>query len=258
MKDVHDMSYYGKCMIGGILSCGLTHTALTPLDLIKCRIQCDPNLYKGIGDGFKTIIRTRGFNGLTVGWLPTGIGYSMQGFGKFGFYEMFKDLYVGIVGPDRALKYRAGIWLAASASAEFFADMFLCPMESLKVRMQTSEEGTFTRKLVKGVKTIWGGERLFGFYKGLPPLWMRQIPYTMVKFACFEKVVLMFYARIFTKPKQSYSKFTQLSITFTSGYIAGVFCALVSHPSDTIVSKLYQRYIIIYIYIYIHIYKYIV
>jgi len=26
----HDTSYYLKCMLGGVLSCGLTHTAVTP------------------------------------------------------------------------------------------------------------------------------------------------------------------------------------------------------------------------------------
>ena len=31
--------YYAICGFGGILSCGLTHTALVPLDLVKCRIQ---------------------------------------------------------------------------------------------------------------------------------------------------------------------------------------------------------------------------
>ena len=33
------MKYYALCGFGGILSCGLTHTALVPLDLVKCRIQ---------------------------------------------------------------------------------------------------------------------------------------------------------------------------------------------------------------------------
>lgn len=27
------------CAFGGVLSCGITHTAVTPLDLVKCRIQ---------------------------------------------------------------------------------------------------------------------------------------------------------------------------------------------------------------------------
>ena len=30
-------------------------------------------------------------------------------------------------------------------------------------------------------------------YKGLAPLWGRQIPYTMMKFACFEKTVELLY-----------------------------------------------------------------
>ena len=31
--------YYALCGLGGILSCGITHTAVTPLDLVKCRLQ---------------------------------------------------------------------------------------------------------------------------------------------------------------------------------------------------------------------------
>merc|ERR1712037_248963 len=37
--------YYLKCMIGGALSCGLTHTAVVPLDLVKCRMQVDAAKY---------------------------------------------------------------------------------------------------------------------------------------------------------------------------------------------------------------------
>jgi len=48
----------------------------------------------------------------------------------------------------------------------------------------------------------------------------------------------MFYSRVFTKPRSEYSRKTQLGITFASGYIAGIFCAIVSHPADTMVSKL--------------------
>jgi len=39
MSDVHDASYYGKCMIGGIFACGITHAAVCPLDIVKCRRQ---------------------------------------------------------------------------------------------------------------------------------------------------------------------------------------------------------------------------
>lgn len=104
MSDVHDFSYYKKCMVGGILSCGLTHTLVCPLDIVKCRMQANPGLYKGVGDGFRTIMKAEGPKGFTLGWAPTLLGYSAQGFGKFGFYEIFKDVYRGAMGTDERIK----------------------------------------------------------------------------------------------------------------------------------------------------------
>jgi len=102
MSDNHDATYYGKCMCAGVLACGLTHAGICPLDIVKCRKQASPKLYKSIGHGFQTIWAEEGFKGFTVGWLPTLVGYSMQGFGKFGFYEMFKDVYKYALGPSAA------------------------------------------------------------------------------------------------------------------------------------------------------------
>lgn len=58
----------------------------------------------------------------------------------------------------------------------------------------------------------------------------------MAKFYFFEKIAQLFYTHVFTAPKDSYNATTQLGITFASGYIAGVVCAIVSHPADTVVS----------------------
>lgn len=68
-------------------------------------IKVDNTLYKSVADGFNKIKAAEGVRGLTVGWLPTFIGYSFQGFGKFGFYEIFKDVFKGIVGKEKAEKY---------------------------------------------------------------------------------------------------------------------------------------------------------
>ena len=76
------------------------------------------------------------------------------------------------------------------------------------------------------------------FYKGLPPLWMRQIPYTMMKFAAFERTVEFLYKHMVPVPRDHLGKPSQLVVTFAAGYIAGVLCTLVSHPADSIVSKL--------------------
>jgi len=192
-------------------------------------------MYTGVKDGFTKINATEGLKGFTLGWLPTLVGYSCQGFGKFGFYEIFKDVYRTAAG-DNEPKYRTLGFALSSACAEFIADCLLCPWEAIKVRMQTSAPGEFTKSGVEGFKIINAKEGTAGFYKGIKPLWARQIPYTIVKFVAFEKIVAYFYANVFTKPKSEYSKGTQLMVTFMSGYIAGVFCAFVSHPADTCVS----------------------
>ncbi|XP_065182845.1 solute carrier family 25 member 3-like [Sycon ciliatum] len=228
--------YYGLCAIGGALSCGLTHTLVVPLDLVKTRIQVDPAKYKNILTGFRVTVADESAMALTKGWAPTLVGYSMQGLCKFGFYELFKNMYSNMLGEEKTYTCRTGLYLAASASAEFFADMALAPMEAVKVRMQT--QIGWANSMREGVPKLYAAEGIAGFYKGLPPLWMRQIPYTMMKFACFERTVEALYKYVVPKPRDQCSKAEQLVVTFSSGYIAGVFCAVVSHPADSVVSKL--------------------
>lgn len=97
--------YYALCGLGGVLSCGITHTAVVPLDLVKCRIQVDRAKYKNIVNGFRVSVAEDGLKGLARGWAPTCIGYSMQGLGKFGFYEVFKHMYNGMLSEVIFLIY---------------------------------------------------------------------------------------------------------------------------------------------------------
>lgn len=230
--------YYALCGIGGILSCGTTHTFVVPLDLVKCRLQVDQKKYKNIFHGFKLTVKEEGTRGLAKGWAPTFIGYSAQGLCKFGLYEVFKIEYAKLLGEENAYLYRTYLYLAASASAEFFADIALAPMEAAKVKIQTT--AGFANTLREAFPKMMKDEGVGAFYKGLVPLWMRQIPYTMMKFACFEKTVELLYKHVVPKPRAECTKGEQLVVTFGAGYIAGVFCAIVSHPADVVVSKLNQ------------------
>uniref|UniRef100_A0A2H1WT89 SFRICE_030504 n=1 Tax=Spodoptera frugiperda TaxID=7108 RepID=A0A2H1WT89_SPOFR len=112
---------------------GITHTAVVPLDLVKCRLQVDPDKYKNVVNGFKVSVAEEGMRGLAKGWAPTFIGYSLQGLCKFGLYEVFKVTYSGLLDEETAYTYRTGVYLAASATAEFFADIALSPLEAAKV-----------------------------------------------------------------------------------------------------------------------------
>lgn len=92
----------------------------------------------------------------------------------------------------------------------------------------------FANTLREAFPKMYADEGLTGFYKGLVPLWLRQIPYTMMKFACFERTVELLYKFVVPKPRNECSKSEQLVVTFAAGYIAGVFCAVVSHPADSV------------------------
>lgn len=232
---LYSSKYYLYCTLGGVLACGPTHSAVTPLDLVKCRLQVDSTLYKSVFDGWKTIARTEGFGAVFTGIGATFVGYSFQGAGKYGLYEVFKKTYSDLVGPDNAYKYRTAIYLAGSASAEFFADIFLCPWEAIKVKTQTTIP-PYATGVVDGFKKMYAAEGLGGMYKGLTPLWARQIPYTMCKFATFESVVEQIY-KLMPISKSECSLATQTGVSFLGGYIAGIFCAIVSHPADVMVSK---------------------
>ncbi|CAK4085020.1 unnamed protein product [Aphanomyces euteiches] len=231
---VHDASYYSLCMVGGILSCGSTRALVTPLDLVKCNIQVTPTKYTGLLQGLRVVLAEEGAAGLFKGWVPTTLGYSLHGMGKFGLYEIFKDGFAHAAG-DKQKELRGAIYLAAAASAEFLADIALCPLEMTKVKMQTASRGTFPLKLQPALATMRATSPRFPF-GSLVPLWCRQVPYTMTQFYCFEKAVEAFYTHVFTSPKESYPISTQLGVTFASGYAAGVVCSVISHPADSIVS----------------------
>lgn len=55
------------------------------------------------------------------------------------------------------------------------------------------------------------------FFKGLKPLWLRQIPYTMMKFACFEKTVVALYTYVVPKPRDQCSKVHFKACSYPSG-----------------------------------------
>ncbi|KAL8796687.1 MAG: hypothetical protein Q9195_001077 [Heterodermia aff. obscurata] len=234
--ELYSGKYYAACTFGGLIACGLTHTAVTPLDLVKCRRQVDSKLYKGNFEAWGKIGRAEGIRGIFTGWGPTLYGYSAQGAFKYGGYEYFKKFYSDLAGEEMAYRYKTWLYLSASASAEFIADVALCPFEAVKVRMQTTIP-PFATSTFSGISIITGKEGTAGLYKGLYPLWGRQIPYTMMKFASFETIVEAIYGYL-PKKKSDYGRGAQTGVSFAGGYLAGILCAVVSHPADVMVSKL--------------------
>ncbi|XP_042509586.1 mitochondrial phosphate carrier protein 1, mitochondrial-like [Macadamia integrifolia] len=228
-------AYYGVCTIGGMLSAGMTHLAITPLDVLKVNMQVNPIKYNSIYSGINILLREEGPSALWRGWTGKFFGYGLQGGCKFGLYEYFKKLYFdALVDQHRSL-----IYFISSASAQVFADVALCPFEAVKVRVQT--QPNFAKGLGDGFPKLYATEGLSGFYKGLVPLWGRNLPFSMIMFSTFEHSVDLIYHNIIQRRKENCSRTQQLGVTCVAGYTSGAVGTLISNPADNIVASLYNK-----------------
>jgi solute carrier family 25 phosphate transporter 3 len=136
---------------------------------------------------------------------------------------------------ETAVANRGAIYLGASAIAEFFADIALCPLEATRIRL-VSTPG-YANGLAGGFARIAKEEGLKGFYSGFGPILFKQVPYTMAKFFFFEKA-LESIIKATGKPKESLSAGMSTTLNLTAGVIAGCAAAFVSQPADTLLSKI--------------------
>jgi len=134
--------------------------------------------------------------------------------------------------------------------AESFS-LALAPFEAAKVKIQT------TPGFANTLRQAW--PRHLRFLQGFGPIVdasdpihhdeirllredRRIVVYVSILIeSVFDRVsTVIFFRHVVPKPRAECTKGEQLIVTFGAGYIAGVFCAIVSHPADVVVSKLNQ------------------
>jgi solute carrier family 25 phosphate transporter 3 len=235
--DNYDLTYYVKAALAGGICCSITHAALCPVDVVKTRIQLDPVTYnKGLIGGFRQVIAKEGIAGLATGLAPTAVGYFVQGWFKFGGVEFFKIQMAQRLGEQASWENRNAIYLGASGCAEFIADIFLCPLEATRIRLVS--EPTFASSLPSAAARLVKEQGFIkGFYSGFGPILFKQVPYTMAKFAVQGRAAEVLADSVVGKPLASLQGGSKLAVSLGSGVIAGVCAAIISHPADTLLSK---------------------
>jgi len=233
---VFDLSYFLKGSLAGGICCSITHGALTPVDVVKTRIQLDSVKYnQGMIGGFKQIAAEEGTGALLTGLGPTVAGYFVQGWFKFGGVEFFKVQSWKVLGDQGAWDNQTAIYLGSAACAEFIADIFLCPLEATRIRLVS--DPSFASGLLGGFTRLLKEEgAIKGFYSGFGPILMKQVPYTMAKFAV-QGAAAQSLAKATGSELADCKGAKKLIISLTSGVIAGVASAIISHPADTLLSK---------------------
>jgi solute carrier family 25 phosphate transporter 3 len=228
------LALYSRFALAGAVCCSVTHGGLTPVDVVKTRIQLDPVTYnRGLIGGFRQVIQNEGAGALLTGAGPTFAGYFLQGALKFGGYEFFKKQCIDKLGYETASNNRTAVYLASAGAAEFFADIALCPLEATRIRLVS--EPTYANGLIGGFTKMLKNEGVGAFYAGFGPILFKQVPYTMTKFVAFEKVSELVFKQF---PKETLSDGQQTVANLGSGLIAGFAAAIVSQPADTMLSKI--------------------
>ncbi|RCI13156.1 hypothetical protein L249_0641 [Ophiocordyceps polyrhachis-furcata BCC 54312] len=230
---------YAKFFGAGALAATVTHGAVTPIDVVKTRIQVDGHL-KGYGmmSAGRSIVAKEGASALLTGFGPTAAGYLVQGGAKFAGYEYFKKRYMAAFAgsPSEAVAHRTAIYLTASATAEFFADVLLCPLEATRIRL-VSQRG-YATGLATAFMRMARQEGLAGFYSGFVPLLFKQVPFAVGQFSVHEAVNELLFRAMGPERKAKLTSMESTAVELTSGLAAGAAAAILSHPADTLLSAI--------------------
>ncbi|EPQ26252.1 uncharacterized protein PFL1_06187 [Pseudozyma flocculosa PF-1] len=216
----------------------ITHGGLTPIDVVKTRLQLEPKGSKyTMVSMARNIVATEGPSGLLTGFGPTAVGYLIQGGAKFAGYEFFKKTFSEMAGsPEEAAKYRQLIFLGGASAAELIASTLLTPLEAARIRL-VSQRG-YATGLVSAVTRMAKEEGLRGFYAGYAPILCKQIPYAIGQFVTNEWAHGMVDKSVSKEKQASYGKVGEVGINLGCGMVAGVAAAVLSHPADTLLSKI--------------------
>jgi len=247
-----------RYFVAGGSCAAISHGITTPIDVVKTRMQSNPEKYNKLLPATALIIREEGASTLVKGLGPTLVGYGIEGALKFGIYEMTKPLAVrAFQNLNDKLVKRSGVglgpipFLIASIMAGAAASLVLVPMESVRIRMVTDPE-------FEGVSLAGGLGKLVeeaGLARtltvGLGAMLAKQIPYTFGKQVSFDVVAKALY-RILNAPRfatatlaESLSKsvspeFVKWAVSVLSAMIASVMACLLSQPGDVILTETYK------------------
>jgi solute carrier family 25 (mitochondrial phosphate transporter), member 3 len=186
------------------------------------------------------IVQNEGMHTLLAGLGPTTFGYLMEGSIKFGIYEVLKPVSGRVMATLSRITSLAVLdstvlaFVLCGIVSGMAASVVLCPMEALRIRLVAEPdlapggwiEGGLKMLKFEGVSALW---------KGMMPMFYKQIPYTVTKNVSFD---------LFTK--QSYSCLRSCGYTLTgtvmmlvpllSAVIASIVSCICSQPGDVLLS----------------------
>ena len=221
-----------RFFLAGGLCAATSHAITTPIDVVKTKMQTNPEKYtKGVLAAAKDIIAVEGPLFLLAGLAPTFFGYGFEGALKFGFYESFKIIFATVT------KSKFVNFLLASVIAGAIASVVLCPMEESRIKM-VGDKSWEKENVVSAILRLIRESGLLATFAGLPAMLFKQVPYTMAKQVSFDIFAKTFYG---LADKLNYNKEeVKWPISVLSAFCASILACLSSQPGDMILTETYK------------------
>lgn len=176
-------------LISGAVAGSCASFVLTPVELIKCKLQV-ANLQKNVVKEHTkiiptllTILKEKGIFGLWQGQSGTFIRESFGGVAWFATYEIMKQKL-----KQRHNEAENKTWelLVSGASAGLAFNASIFPADTIKSVMQTEHI-----TLVNAVKKVFTKHGISGFYRGLGITLIRAVPANAAVFYTYETLSKM-------------------------------------------------------------------
>ena len=188
----------------GAFSGAFTSFVLTPIELVKCKIQVPPGAEGDVGSPLKPIpvmrdiFRHEGLKGFWHGQLGTFLRETGGGAAWFGSKETISNLFAQLnlrrakTQEERefAAKRPLPLWeqAVAGASAGVSYNFLFFPADTIKSRMQTTPIGTSTSEqtFLKESVALWKEAGLKGMYRGCGITVLRAAPSSAFIFMVYD------------------------------------------------------------------------
>jgi len=233
-------SIYALFGFSGALACALTHTLIIPLDVVKTRLQTDPQRYPNVVDGALSIAKTEGIQAFSLGGQATIAGYVWYGATVYPCYTFFKRTIESTLYTEAtAMIHINDIALIAGALAAVVASIGLTPMEACRIRT-VAEPNKYRDIGLLGTMAIISNENpSVGWrelYAGFPSLLTRQVLFGCIKFLAFERACEAIYQTFPDLTNQNNSAYAALGVTLAAGALSGVLSSVFSQPADSVLT----------------------
>ncbi|EGC36321.1 hypothetical protein DICPUDRAFT_47204 [Dictyostelium purpureum] len=173
---------------GGVAGCGASFV-LTPVELIKCRLQIQttgPQKYKGSFDCLVQTLKETGVKGIYRGFSATLAREFVGNIAFFSVYESCKKYFREKQGNDN-INLPSLVLSGGLGGMAYWTVLY--PVDVAKSYIQVADSNGPTPSVVSILKDIYRREGIKGLFRGYTPTIIRSFPANAAMFSVYEIVI---------------------------------------------------------------------